>query len=163
MKIRDTSFHLGQKWKTDVGKETEMKQYHVSRMVFALIVALGTGLMVYAQIPGGPKGAPMYNPATEITVKGTVEAVNQMTGRQGWGGTHLPTESETLDVHVGPSWFLSQNKVTFAKGDQIEVTGSKVKFGNANALLAREITKGDQKLTLRNAKGFPVWSRRGRS
>jgi len=142
-----------------------MKQYHVLRMVFALIVALGTELVVYAQMPGGPKGAPMYNPATEITVEGTVETVNQMTGWQGWGGAHLQlkTDSETMDVHVGPSWFLSQNKVTFAKGDQIEVIGLKLKFANADALLAREITKGDQKLTLRNANGFPVWSRRGRS
>ena len=136
--------------------------WHVA---LALVFALGAAVMSYAQMPRGPKGAPLYNPATEITVKGTVEAVNQIAGRQGWGGTHLQlkTESETLDVHVGPSWFLSQNKVTFAKSDQIEVTGSKVKFANAEALLAREITKGDQKLTLRNEKGFPVWSRRGRS
>jgi len=122
-------------------------------------------MVSYAQMPRRPKGAPLYNPATEITVTGTVEAENKITGRQGWGGTHLQlkTESETLDVHVGPSWFLSQNKVTFAKGDQIEVTGSKVKFANADALLAREITKGGQKLILRNENGFPVWSRRGRS
>jgi hypothetical protein len=141
-----------------------MKQHRICHMALALVVVLGSG-MVYAQTPRGPKGAPMYNPATETTVKGTIEAVNQMTGRQGWGGTHLQlkAESETLDVHVGPSWFLSQNKITFAKGDQIEVTGSKVKFANGEALLAREITNGDRKLTLRNESGFPVWSRRGRS
>jgi hypothetical protein len=104
-------------------------------------------------------------PGTEITVKVIVEAVKQVTARQGWGGTHLQlkTESETLDVHVGPSWSLSQKKMSFAKGDQIEVTGSKVKFDNADALLAREITKGEQKLALRDKNGFPVWSRRGRS
>jgi len=135
------------------------------RVAFGLVVGLAIGMASYAQTPRGPRGAPVYNPATEITVKGTVEAVHQVTGRQGWGGTHLQlkTESETLDVHVGPSWFLSQKKMTFAKGDQIEVTGSKVKFDKADALLAREITKGDQKLTLRDKNGFPVWSRRGRS
>lgn len=148
----------------DARRENEMKQHYVSP-ILALVIGLGTAIVSYAQMPRGPKGAPMYNPATEITVKGTVEAVNQMTGRPGWAGSHLQvkTESETLDVHVGPSWFLSQNNFTFAKGDQIEVTGSKVKYANAGALLAREITKGDQKLTLRNEKGFPVWSRRRRS
>jgi hypothetical protein len=141
-----------------------MKWNHATRMVLGLAIAFATGMMAYAQMPRGPKGAPIYNPATEITVKGTVEAVNQVTGRGGWGGTHLQlkTESETLDVHVGPSWFLTQSKIVFAKGDQVEVTGSKVKFANGDALLAREITKGDQKLTLRNENGFPVWSRRGR-
>jgi hypothetical protein len=52
----------------------------------------------------------------------------------------------------GPKGFFSQNKIAFAKGDQIEVTGSKVKFANTDALLAREITKGEQKLTLRNER-----------
>lgn len=134
-------------------------------VIVALVVVLGTAIASLAQMTRGPKGAPMYNAATQITLKGTVEAVKQVTGRQGWGGTHLQlkTESETLDVHVGPTWFLSQNKITFAKGDQIEVTGSKVKFADGDALLAREITKGDQKLTLRNENGFPVWSRRGQS
>src|SRR5690348_6702706 len=121
-----------------VRKENEMKHHYAPpirwHVTLALVFALETVMVSYAQMPRGPKGAPLYNPATEITVTGTIEAANQITGRQGWGGTHLQlkTESETLDVHVGPSWFLSQNKVTFAKGDQIEVTGSKVKFANAD-------------------------------
>jgi hypothetical protein len=109
---------------------------------------------------GGPGLMRMYNPATEVTLKGSVEAVNQVKGPQGWGGTHLSlkTEKETIDVHVGPSWFLAQNKVSFAKGDQVEVTGSRVKFGDQDALIAREINKGSETLTLRNTQGFPVWA-----
>ena len=146
-----------------------MREYFASRkslrMALALAMVSGIGVLSYAQMPGGARGVPMYNPATEVTLKGTVEAVNQMTGRRGWGGTHLQlkTDSETLDVHVGPSWFLSQNKMSFAKGDAVEVTGSKVVFANGDSLLAREIKKGDQKLRLRNETGFPVWSRRGAS
>jgi len=104
--------------------------------------------------------SPMYNTATEVTLKGSVEAVNQVKGPQGWGGTHvsLKTDKETIDVHVGPSWFLAQHKVGFAKGDQVEVTGSRAKFGDKYALIAREIKKGGETLTLRNAQGFPVWS-----
>ncbi|HLH09790.1 MAG TPA: hypothetical protein VKW78_21305 [Terriglobales bacterium] len=144
-----------------------MKQHFAGnkslRIALSLTIASGFALASYAQIPSGRGRGPIYNSATEITVKGTVEAVNQVTAKNGWGGTHLQlkTESETLDVHVGPSWFLSQNKMSFAKGDQVEVTGSKVKFANGDALVARDITRGDQKLKLRNDKGFPVWSRRG--
>ena len=108
-------------------------------------------------------GAPNYNTATEATLKGSVEAVKQTGGMPGGGGTHLTlkTEKETIDVHVGPSWFLTQNKMSFAKGDQIQVTGSRVKFGTEDALLAREIKKGDQTLTLRNAQGIPAWAGKG--
>ena len=165
----DKSVKRGLKVKQIQERNNKMKRFYVSRVgwrvALVLVVGLSIGLVSFAQTPRGAKGAPMYTPATETTVKGTIEAINQITGRQGWGGTHLElkTESETLDVHVGPSWFLSQNKMTFAQGDEIEVTGSKVKFDNADALLAREITKGGQKLTLRNKNGFPVWSHRGRS
>lgn len=108
--------------------------------------------------------APAYNTATEVTLKGSVEAVKQIGGMQSQGGTHLTlkTETETMDVHVGPSWFLQQKKMSFAKGDQVEVTGSRVKFGTEDALLAREIKKGDQTLTLRNAQGIPAWAGLGR-
>jgi hypothetical protein len=53
--------------------------------------------------------------------------------------------------------------MTFAKGDNIEVTGAKVKYEGADAVLAREVKKGDKTLTLRNAAGIPQWSQgRGR-
>lgn len=103
---------------------------------------------------------PIYNTATEVTLKGSVEAVDQVKGPQSWDSTHLSlkTDKETIDVHVGPSWFLTQNKTSFAKGDQIEVIGCRVKFGETDALIAREIKKGGETLTFRNAQGFPVWS-----
>ena len=94
-------------------------------------------------------------------MKGSVEAVKQLTGPQvGQARTGLLRPMrESLDVHVGPSWFLTQSKISFAKGDQIEVTGSKVKFENSDALIAREIKKGDKIITLRNAQESPAWSR----
>jgi DNA/RNA endonuclease YhcR with UshA esterase domain len=101
-----------------------------------------------------------YNPTTEITVKGSVDDVRQVTRGQGWGGTHLTlkTDKGTLDVHLGPSRFLESKKFTISKGDQVEVIGSKVQYQGHDALIAREITKGDQKLILRNAEGIPEWS-----
>jgi hypothetical protein len=109
----------------------------------------------------GRQGPRYYNPATETTVKGTVEQVRQVNGGRGWWtGTHLTlkTAKETLDVHIGPSWFLAEKKFSFAKGDQIEVTGSKIKYQGADALIAREVKKGKQVLVLRNAQGIPEWS-----
>ena len=60
-------------------------------------------------------------------------------GRYGGGsGTHIipKTEKENLEVHLGPTAFVTQSGLTFGKGDQIEVVGSRVKFGDADVPLA---------------------------
>ena len=137
-------------------------RHHILLFALAVFFAMQLSSLLLAQAPGGPPmGSPMYNTATEATVSGTVEAVNQVTGRRGWNGTHLQlkTAEGSLDVHVGPSWFLTNKKFQLAKGDQIEVTGSKIRFNDTDALLARTIKKGDSELTLRNAQGIPAWSR----
>jgi DNA/RNA endonuclease YhcR with UshA esterase domain len=105
--------------------------------------------------------APRYDPSTEITLRGTIEEVKQVSRSGAWAGTHLTlkTDQGAFDVHVGPTAFLAENQMTFAKGDNIEVTGSKVKYEGADAVLAREVKKGDKTLTLRNAAGIPQWSR----
>ena len=129
-------------------------------MIAIAVLTLGVASAL-AQGGRGQGAGRMYDPATETTVKGTVEEVKQVSGaRGGPDGAHLilKTDKETLEVHLGPTTFLEKEKFTFAKGDQIEVTGSKVKIGAADALLAREVKKGDKTLTLRNAQGVPAWS-----
>lgn len=118
-----------------------------------------TAAVVLAQ--GPKKGMRNYDPSTEITVKGTVEEVQQTQGRRGWNGTHLilKTAAENMEVHVGPSSYLTEKQFSFAKGDQLEVVGSKVELGTKAVLIAREITKDGNKLVLRNAQGIPMWPR----
>ncbi len=138
----------------------------VSLVALVALFVVGVALLFSAQTTAPRKSAATYNPATEVTVNGSVEEVKQVSGPQGQAGTHLSlkTDQETIDVHVGPSWFLTQNKINFDKGDQIKVTGSKVKFENGDVLIAREIKKGAKTITLRNTQGIPDWSRgrRGR-
>jgi len=103
----------------------------------------------------------MYDPTTETTVSGIVEEVQNVSGTRGWHGIHLQlkTADEVLDAHIGPSWFLAQKKFEISKGDQVEVTGSKLRLDNVDTLIARTIKKGDSQLTLRNEQGIPAWSR----
>ncbi len=109
----------------------------------------------------GQRGGRLYNPSTETTVQGSVTAVNATTGRRGWNGVHLSLTSadQKYDVHVGPSAYLASQGFTFAKGDQVEVVGSKVDIGGSPALIAREIKKDGKVLSLRDKQGFPLWSR----
>lgn len=105
-------------------------------------------------------GARIYDPATETTVQGTVESVASVEGRRGWSGTHLQLKSgdQKYDIHVGPSAFIAKSGFTFSAGDQIEVVGSKVRLNDADALIARQITKDGKILTLRDKQGIPAWS-----
>jgi hypothetical protein len=46
----------------------------------------------------------------------------------------------------------------FSKGDEISLTGSKIKQADSELFLAREIVKGNNTFALRDAKGNPVWN-----
>lgn len=136
----------------------------------AIIALAISGLALLAALPAWAQGlgqqgrARHYNPATEMRETGTVEDVREVSGSRGWAGTHilLKTDKEDLDVHLGPTAYLAESGFTFAKGDRIEVLGSRVKVGATDAMLAREIKKNGKTLVLRDARGIPKWSRAGR-
>jgi hypothetical protein len=112
----------------------------------------------------GPGGG-NYDPATETTFTGTIDSVKNVPGPgRGAGGLHLvvTTKSGPVEVELGPASFTESKNVAFAKGDALTVTGSKVKMGDQEVVIAREIKKGDQVLTLRDAKGIPAWAGSGK-
>jgi len=138
----------------------------MSRKTATIIMGITVGAFVVAlpalaQGPARQGRARHYNPATEVRETGTVESVREVSGYRGWPGTHilLKTDKEDLDVHLGPTAFMSQSGFTFAKGDRIEVLGSRVRVGTMDALLAREVQKDGKTLVLRDASGIPKWSR----
>ncbi len=112
------------------------------------------------------KGAGMmYNAATEVTIKGSVENLDQggqgMMMKMGMGmGTHLTVKTAEGDkqVMLGPSQFIASKGFVFAKGDQVEITGSKATMGGGEYLIAREVIKDGKTLTLRDKAGKPQWS-----
>lgn len=132
----------------------------------AAAVLLMTLAVLSVTAQSGQRGPMMrqYDLKTETTFTGTVESVDQTgyANMQG-NGIHLivKTGEETKDVHLGPAAFI-EPKMTFKKGDTVEITGSKVTMMGKNAVIAREVKKGDQVLTLRDEAGMPVWARRGR-
>lgn len=102
----------------------------------------------------------MYDSNNLTTVSGEVVSVDTFTPRGGMsGGMHLQlkTDDETLDVHLGPAWYLQNQDIQIQPGDKIEVTGSKVDFNRQPAVMAASVKKGDTTLMLRDDSGFPVW------
>jgi hypothetical protein len=137
----------------------------ISALFLFFLLAAAAVIATAQQRPG--RRSPMYDPKTEVTVAGTVDDVqNQGCVRNGCcmskqGGMHLilQSESEKVEVCVGPANFVQQKGFTFAKADTIEVVGSKVKMAGKGVVVARQITKDKQALTLRDSQGIPAWGR----
>ena len=103
----------------------------------------------------------MYNSQTVETVSGTVESVEKFTPMKGmYSGIHLmvKTSEGVIPVHLGPDWYVEKQDVKFAKGDKVDVTGSKVNFNGKPAIIAQKIKKDGGTLVLRNSAGIPEWA-----
>jgi hypothetical protein len=104
----------------------------------------------------------MFDPKTVTTVQGDIVNIQADQGRRGQG-VHLTLAvgSENLQVIVGPSFYLDEQSVRLVAGDKVEVKGSRSTWGGQPVLVAQEIRKGNDALTLRNADGVPLWARGG--
>ena len=102
-----------------------------------------------------------YDASAEVTLKGTVTEVKTAECDMcPHTGTHLmlKTGDKSMEVMLGPTAFLKEHDFTFAKDDEVEVTGAKVKMGDEDQLLARKVKKGEKTLTLRDKSGKPMWA-----
>jgi hypothetical protein len=130
----------------------------------AAVLVAGLASLASAQTPRmGMRGSPMYDVQTETTIVGTVERVEAVIGPGGCarclGGTHVvvKTGTETLAVHLGPTAYLTEQKIVVAAGDTVEVLGARLTFAGQPVLLARRIAKGGDRWTLRDESGRPLW------
>jgi len=103
--------------------------------------------------------APAYNLATELHMMVTIEGVRKVPKDEILDGIHLTVKSknDVFDVYVGPATFVNIFDFTFEKGDEIELTGSRVKVQGEDLVLAREIRRGRVTLILRDKTGWPNW------
>jgi hypothetical protein len=140
-----------------------------------LVIAIGMCGPSWAQ-PGKGQGRGMgpgmqgrlYDPQTEVTVKGKVTdlgtcpsmgpgAVRGMSYRS----ATLKTDQGEVVVHLGPAWYMDEQKLSLKKGDTLEATGAKTTQDDKTVILAREVTINGKKMTLRDNQGFPVWRGQG--
>ena len=105
-------------------------------------------------------GPPKYDLHTETKLKGTVEEVKLPPKGNEKDVVHLMMKNgdDLIDLYFCPKSFMDDMGVSFSKGDELAFTGSKVKYGGADLILAREVVKGSDTLVLRDDKGNPVWN-----
>ena len=102
--------------------------------------------------------APKYDTQTETTVKGQVEELKLPPKASDIAHLTIKSGSDMVDIYLCPKSFLDDMSLTFTKGEELAVTGSKVKVDGADTVLAREVTKGNDTVNLRDSKGVPVWN-----
>ncbi|HMK29260.1 MAG TPA: hypothetical protein VK473_06195 [Terriglobales bacterium] len=134
-----------------------MKSFSLFFGMLLAVVVIAVLLLVFG-VSFRPQPAVLtYNPATEMTVSGTVQEVQDFRCpvSEGEIGTHLLLKSDQgpVFVHLAPARIMRSQDFKFLVGDQIKVLGSKVRFGTGVNLIAREITRGNDIITLRDARG----------
>ena len=116
--------------------------------------------VVALSLAQGQSTQPKYDLATEAKMKGTVEELKLHDKGKDKEAAHLTlkTTDATIDVYLCPKSFLDDMGSTLAKGDEVNLTGSRVKQDGVEVFLARELVKGTDTLVLRDDKGKPVWN-----
>lgn len=142
---------------------------------FTLMICIGMSGQSWGQ-PGagqgrgmGPgAGGRMYDPKTEVTVKGQVTELGTYPSMgagaaQGmnYRGVALRTDQGDVIVHLGPAWYMDEQKLALKVGDTLEVTGAKTTQDQKTVILAREVGINGKKMMLRDSQGFPVWRGQG--
>ncbi len=104
---------------------------------------------------------PKYDVTKEVTVKGVVEeVVDRMCPVSGGMGAHFMlklSDGGLIEVHLAPTKFVKSYELVFAKGDQVEVVGSRINFEGKDTILAKQVTRGQDSFVFRDDKGNPVW------
>lgn len=106
---------------------------------------------------------PKYDRATETTVKGTVEELRLVPPSGPKPLAYLTTktgpdkEKDSVQIFLCPKSFLDEMGIAFKADEAIQITGSKVKQEGGDLILAREVVKGGETLTLRFPDGKPAW------
>jgi uncharacterized membrane protein len=99
-----------------------------------------------------------YDPAKEITTKGTVVAVEDFAcpASEGEIGSHLllKTDAGEYEVHLAPSRVMRSLNWKFQPGQQVEVVGAQVRLRGKEGLMARQIRWNDEIFTFRDPQGL---------
>ena len=104
-----------------------------------------------------------YNPRKEITFTGIVKskAKGKVSG-YAQGMSILVMSGKTIrEVELGPTWFVGRQKASVNLGEKVTVTGVPLILDRRQrVVVARQIVRGKQVLSLRDAAGEPYWDAR---
>ncbi len=124
-------------------------------LVVGLTVALSTLSFAQEKVT-----LPKYDTAKEVHFsKVAVQEIKEVPVSNGTRVVlNVKAGDDLLDVYLSPKAYLEMIEAEFAKGDEFELTGSKVMLNDKPIILAREIVKGQNTVLLRDKAGEPAWT-----
>lgn len=127
------------------------------RLASFKLVSVAALIVLFASITGraATAPAPEYDKSAEVKLKGVIDDVK--TGADNSIHLTLKSANGPVEVFVAPEKFLKEMEINFAKGDAIEVVGSQLTVNGNAILLAREVTRNNDVVTIRDEHGKPVW------
>jgi hypothetical protein len=127
----------------------------------AVILMLALAMAVVAPVLAQKPAVPKYDPATEVTFKGVIDDVHdRQCPISGGLGSHFNlklVDGKIIEVHLATTKFVKSYELVFNKGDEVQVIGSKVEFEGGDAILAREVKRGNDDFVFRDPQGKPIW------
>jgi hypothetical protein len=102
---------------------------------------------------------PRYDAATYTRISGTIIEVRDIGAPSVLRGIFLVVrvEKRNVEVYLCPAEFLKRFDLKLNAGDDFQASGSKVRFAGADLLLARDMRRHNDILTLRDEDGAPYW------
>ena len=130
------------------------------RVALSLLLWVTPGLSQKTQPESS--SLPKYDLHAEMKTNGVIDEVNLLSvgTRKDFTELIIKNGDDKIHIYLCPKPFEEEMGISFSKGDQIAVTGSKVKHDAAEVILARELVRGQDVLLFRDAKGTPVWDAR---
>jgi hypothetical protein len=67
-------------------------------------------------------------------------------------------DGQSTRVQVGPAWYLERQDLNMQENTHVQVTGAQAEIDGQPVLMAREVQFDGKVVTLRDARGMPMWS-----
>jgi len=101
-----------------------------------------------------------FNTETVETIEGEVVEIaynpSKKTGATMGVHMEVKTDTATVAVHLGPTWYMVEQE-PIRKGEMVIVTGSRITYNGAPAIIAATVKRNERTLQLRDHNGYPVW------
>ncbi|HZC24197.1 MAG TPA: hypothetical protein VE866_12715 [Candidatus Binatia bacterium] len=141
------------------GHRLEQSIPMIARLMIGLFIAI-TAVSLNAQpldSEAQPSRAFGYDKAHEITLTGTIAAINEKPARGNPVGLHLVLSAPQgrVDAHLGP--YMTKETIEALHTEiPVQVVGATEKLHGKEFLLARQVIFGGRLVQVRNENGFLV-------
>jgi hypothetical protein len=104
-------------------------------------------------------GEPKYDAATLIRISGTIVDVREISVPAALPGLYLTvrTDKTRAQVYLCPAEYLQRFQLKFRVGEEVQISGSKVRFAGADVVLARDMRRHNDVVVFRDDEGRPYW------